>query len=202
MRTFLYVLKLCCSLNATRILCHWKKTQIYFLKFLLHDCWEEGRREPSRGPHSWVRGESTLEKKLLAWHHMVHGNSLIRCLPHLTLHSLSSSEVFVLLCAHVHSQYLVSSSPLPLLSLTVWSWVAADLYTHSACLPQPPRFKCLIIEMQCPFFTSKVDINIFIENWSNSLTVWILRCCEWQRRPCQVPSHQMLYYMQEGKGPG
>lgn len=165
---------------------------------------ERRAEENVQGDHiSESEKKGTLERKPLAWHHMVHESSLIRCLLHLTLHSLSSSDVFLLLCAHVHSQYLVSSSPLPLLSLTVWSWVAADLYTRSACLPQPPRFECLIIEMQCPFFTSKVDINIFIENWSNSLTVWILRCCEWQRRPsCQVQSLRMLYYMQEGKGPG
>lgn len=65
--------------------------------------------------------KGTLERKLVVWHHMVHESSLIRCFLHLTLHSLSSSDVFLLLCVHVHSQYLISSSPLPLLSLTVWS---------------------------------------------------------------------------------
>ena len=91
----------------------------------------------------------------------------------------------------------------PLPPLAVWSWVAAAPQTPYSVFLNPYGFDHLIIEIQCLLFTSKADINIFIENQSNSLTLWILCCCKWQKRPsCQVQSFQRFYYIQEGKGPG
>lgn len=108
--------------------------------------------------------------------------------------SLSSS-----LCSHV-----IPVSPSPLFPFSpsrlcppfpfclpspVWSRVAAISHTVYSVSLGPYGFDHLIIERQCPLFMFKVDINIFIENQSNSLTLWILCCYKWQKRLFAKCSH-------------
>lgn len=128
-------------------------------------------------------------EKTTAQHYLLLANesSLICCLLNPFLHSLSCSKglhtsksffLSVLTCnPNISFSPSFRSPPLPCLSfpfsppLPIWSRVAAISHTVYSVSLSPYGFDHLIIERQCPLFMSKVDINIFIENQSNSLTL-------------------------------